>query len=174
MIKGIIIISVGVIIFIYVLVPSLLEIGTDNTNKNLPTGMIVKIDSINTTANSDLDFLKKAYDVVNTKFSSETRYYLRVLPTKFFERDLQEIWEGTSDRPCNVQNYMLKTMLINSGRFKKEDIKLVDSLCKTTPHQYLKVKVDGIWIDVDPWGADHGIKFGEHASWKNCGVNKNE
>tara|TARA_Y100000310_G_C20107585_1_gene545627 strand:+ start:52 stop:555 length:504 start_codon:yes stop_codon:yes gene_type:complete len=160
---------ISIIIFTYALVPTLLKTGMDNADKNLPNEMIIKMDSINTDLNSDSEFLKKTYDMINAKFSSKEKYYLRALPTKFFERDLQEIWEGTDDRPCNIQNYVLKTILINSGRFKKEDIEFADSLCRITPHQYLKVKVEGIWIDVDLWGADHGIKFGEHASWKNCG-----
>tara|TARA_Y100000310_G_scaffold16508_1_gene16443 strand:+ start:247 stop:690 length:444 start_codon:yes stop_codon:yes gene_type:complete len=118
----------------------------------------------NNKAKTDLDYLKYAYYEIGSRYSSKPYYYLREQYSEIYETNVTEIWEGTSDRPSTIQNYMLKLMLIKSGRFTEDDIKVVNTRCGNilrTPHQYLQVKVDDRWINVDVWDMEKPHKFGE-------------
>ena len=134
---------------------------TENVlDEEIPLDLWEKIED-NSKSKSDLDYIKYSYYEIGNKYTSEPRYYLRESYSKFWETNVTEIWEGTADRPSSVQNYMLKLVLIKSGRFSEEDIISVNTYCGITPHQYLKVRVDNEWIDVDVWDKEQPHKFGE-------------
>jgi len=133
---------------------------TENVlDKDVPLDLWEKIKS--NKSESKLDYLKYIYDEIGNKYTSRPRYYLREPFNKFFETNVSEIWEGTPDRPSTIQNYMLKLILIKSGRFIESDIVIINTYCVITPHQYLKVRLDKEWVNVDLWDREKPHEFGE-------------
>jgi uncharacterized protein YggE len=68
----------------------------------------------------------------------------------------------------NEMNSKMKALSESLKTFgiKSEDIKIKHTFANFVPHQYLQVKVAGVWIDVDPAGV--GIRkkpLGTHLSW---------
>lgn len=109
------------------------------------------------------DILSEAYYYVTGRYtSSRLEFFLKLpmLPVNSF-RDL------TSRKGfmfCTNQNAVLSALLLRSGRFKAKDIKKKWTLYfGLTPHQYLRIKVEQGWIDVDPWSSDYGLAIGDYA-----------
>lgn len=90
-----------------------------------------------------------------------------------FAESWQDLWNRTGFLHCTNQNYLLALILVKSGRFKPADIKRKWTLIwLISPHQYLSVRLNQSWIDVDCWAKDYGIVFGKHASNFNTSVFK--
>lgn len=109
------------------------------------------------------DILSEAYYYVVQRYSSSRlEFFLKLplLPVNSF-RDL------TSRKGfmfCTNQNAVLTALLLNSGRFQSRDIKKKWTLYfGLTPHQYLQVKTEDGWINVDPWSNDYGLAIGDYA-----------
>ncbi|PCH91951.1 hypothetical protein COB80_01155 [Candidatus Kaiserbacteria bacterium] len=138
------------------LVPNL-WFGKNLIPQDIPYELEEVILKYNKEAATNEEFLGLAYGYVTEK------YYGSRLKT------ITEFWRAFGDilvkspgfLPCTGQNYLLRTMLIKSNRFKEEDIKI-----KTVPlnlfiHQYIKVRVDDRYIDVDPWSNFLGVPIGK-------------
>ncbi|PIR88304.1 MAG: hypothetical protein COU09_02975 [Candidatus Harrisonbacteria bacterium CG10_big_fil_rev_8_21_14_0_10_44_23] len=52
---------------------------------------------------------------------------------------------------CNMQNYLLHSLLIKSGYFKEKDIRHKYRLLRPFIHQWLEINLGGKWIIADPW-----------------------
>lgn len=109
------------------------------------------------------DVLSSAYYYVIERYtSSRLEFFLKLpmLPVNSF-RDL------TSRKGfmfCTNQNAVLTSLLLRSGRFQRKDIKKKWTLYfGLTPHQYLSVKTEDGWINVDPWSSDYGLSIGDYA-----------
>ena len=50
--------------------------------------------------------------------------------------------------------------------FSENDIKLKITVVNFNIHQYVRIKVDNKWVDVDMWGEKFGVPFGKHAFLK--------
>lgn len=144
-------------IIYYFLVP-------DTIPDKIPAEMQKVIDKFNNESSDNLDFLKKAYDFVDARYTSPTKEYLRQ-PGKLFVKDIDTIWNTPGYSPCDKQNYLVKVMLVKSGRFNESDVKLMLASCGMTPHYYLRVKLNSNYLDIDMWGAEHNYPFGSHASF---------
>ena len=66
--------------------------------------------------------------------------------------------------PCTGQNYLLRTMLVKSGRFQESDIQIKVVPLNLSVHQYLKVKVGDSFVDADPWSCFLGVPLGKKSS----------
>lgn len=124
--------------------------------ESLPLDLQQKISEFNQTANDNGGFLQLAYTYVTSKYSGSR---LKTI-TQFYRAFGNTFEKSSGFLPCTGQNYILRTMLIKSGRFKDEDIQV-----KTVPlnffiHQYLKVKVGDVYLDVDPWSNFLGVPIG--------------
>lgn len=65
---------------------------------------------------------------------------------------------------CTNSNYLLRHLLVASGLFDEQDIRLKRSLIRyVSPHQYVQVRTDNKRINVDIRAATYGIKFGDYA-----------
>lgn len=106
--------------------------------------------------------LKEAYKIVSTRFKS-SRWKLIVRVSRAFMKNPDKMW-AKKFLYCYQDNYLLRLLLVKSGWFKDEDIKLKYSFVYyLIPHQYLKVKIkDNQYMNVDPWGRDYGIKLGDY------------
>lgn len=134
-------------------------------SQKIPVELQQKINELKLSAESfgtaqDKEFLKSAYEFVTTKHHGE-----RI-------KTLTEPWLAWQDplsaqpgfTPCNISNQLLRTMLVVSGKFQNEDVQVRYTFLNFFIHQYLQVKVNDKWIDVDPWAKALGIEFGKHAN----------
>jgi len=112
---------------------------------------------------SQEECLRKAYDVLILKYhGNRIKTITRIMD--FFEHDVDVLWGKAGFMHCNNINRILKSILIESGFFKKEDIKTRWTLIwYVSPHQYAQVRIGGKWIDIDIWAHVYGIKFGDYA-----------
>lgn len=84
---------------------------------------------------------------------------------KIFDRDLNRIWKRTEFLHCTHMNWLLKIVLVHSGKFAERDVQeRWTFLSGISPHQYSRVRLkDGRMINVDVWASTYGIPFGGHA-----------
>jgi len=110
-----------------------------------------------------IEQLKQTYNLLSAKYSGKLFYVI----TNFFELftvSLAKLRSKTGAMHCTNINRILTADLLNSGLFTKNDIKTKWTLIwYFSPHQYLQVKTEEGWIDVDIWAQSQGIAFGDHA-----------
>jgi hypothetical protein len=68
---------------------------------------------------------------------------------------------------CHIQNLMLKTILIESGRFKPEQIQTKTTISSITTHQYMILTINNKKLHLDPWAYSQGFPYGTHESLPN-------
>jgi hypothetical protein len=120
---------------------------------------------------SKIDIIKGAYDVVTTKFTSSNWKTYTHLP-EIIQRDTNRLW-NRNFLYCTHQNFLIRLILIKTGKFKERDIKLKRGLAHwLSPHQWLRIKVGNKWTDVDAWGRSYGVPFGKNAHGFNSSFNK--
>jgi len=127
----------------------------------LPPGVQKIVDKLKKTKSKE-QCLKQAYESVSKKYRG--RKWLTF--TKFwdlFRCSVKSIWGRKGFLHCTNLNYILRVLLIKSGKFKESDIKPKITFVGISIHQYLRVKINNKYVDVDPWGEAYGIKFGKHA-----------
>lgn len=108
--------------------------------------------------------LRYAYDLLCAKYQGfpiGTPLKLNVL----FSMDIASLWRRNGPQYCTNMNYLLEILLVKSGWFTKEDIRLHWTILRLfSPHQYVSVQVrPNNWVAIDIWGSAHGISFGDHA-----------
>ena len=136
----------------------------DKIPNNIPDEMQKIVDNLDNESKSDIDFLQKAYDVVNSRYTSPSMGYLKE-PQRLVIKNIDSLWTSEGYLPCDKQNYVLKVMLVKSKWFNETDVKETLTSCIITPHYYLNIKLNNnSYVYADMWGADHGYKLGEHAS----------
>lgn len=128
----------------------------------LPDEMRETISDISNSSDKK-DCLKKAYGILAAKY----RGYKIKTYTKLFEiflRDLAALWGRSGFLHCTNINYLLRILLVKSGFFTDDDIRLRWTLVwYISPHQYVQVKVGNQWINVDIWAHAYGVKLGDYA-----------
>ena len=125
--------------------------------------LIIAIDKVKA-ASSQEEALRVAYQLVSEKFWGK-RFATYFLFWKFFEWDVNRLWKRRGFMHCTQQNLLMKTLLVESGWFGKDEVSYGYSLVwHVSPHQYLKVKLNGEWLAVDTWNKRYGARLGEYAS----------
>ncbi len=113
-----------------------------------------------------LVFLRAVLDEVRERYVVTRRQHF-TKPWILFRVDLGEIWNSQrgDNQACHVLNFLVKAMLVASGRFKDEEVEGHVVFYHLNIHQYLTVKtVHGV-IAVDPWGHLAGkTEVGEYAA----------
>lgn len=119
-----------------------------------------EIAEMNKSAKDNKDFLKLAYEHVTDRYSGG-----RLKTLTQFHRAFGDLLEKSPGfLPCTAQNYLLRTMLVRSGRFTDADIELKTVPLNLSIHQYIRVWVGAEYIDVDPWSHFLGVPLGQK-SW---------
>lgn len=115
-------------------------------------------------AKNDEEFLKLWMDLLNERFDSG--HLMQFLyPFHWFETDLEKIW-ADNKRPqlCTIYNYLLEVVLLNSGRFSREQISHRTVFLNFSMHQFLEVRLKGSKkLELDLWAYDQGLPFGKAA-----------
>jgi len=111
---------------------------------------------------SKLDCLKRTYNFLVKTYRGSLRNNI----VSFFDLFLNKnkVWQKKW-LSCIPLNYLMQKILIESGFFGPEEIKLKWTLfCYFSPHQYLEIKAEEEkTVNIDLWAASRGIKFGDYA-----------
>ena len=128
----------------------------------LPDEMLNIIAGLKKSSNKE-DCLERAYEILSKKY----RGYRVKTYTKIFEvftRNILKLWQKNGFLHCTNINYIMRTLLIKSGYFNENEIKIKWALVwYISPHQYLQIKVNNNWVNIDIWGKAFGIKFGDYS-----------
>ncbi len=132
--------------------------------KKLPLIMELEIKKLKKTK-SKLACLKHAFNFVKNNVQPGNKLFFRNL-RRSFVNDIFKLWDYIKKDGflyCTQQNYLIRILLIKSGKFKEKDIALITYIRKKFfIHQYMQIKINNKWIDVDVWFAHFGTPFGKH------------
>ncbi|MEK7155354.1 MAG: hypothetical protein AAB734_00585 [Patescibacteria group bacterium] len=127
----------------------------------VPESLMDTISKIDGESVDKHDFLRRCYEHVTKKY-----YGSRVKTvTHFWTAFKNPVNQSPGFMPCTNQNYLLRLMLVKSGRFQESDIKVKVIPLNLFVHQYLRVRVGGEWIDVDPWSSFIGVPLGKKSAF---------
>jgi len=126
----------------------------------IPLEMEKVINELKSKAKSAGEFLALAYDYLGSKYRSER--FNTVLKFHYLFKDLDEVWTRSGYLPCSQSNYIMKIFLTRSGFFRASDIKTKHVFVNFVPHQYLRLKINKQWIDIDVGEKQRGLPIGRH------------
>jgi hypothetical protein len=129
----------------------------------LPDGMPNQIRWLTSRAGSAVEFLNLAYDYLGSRYRSER--FNTILKFGYLFRSLDQVWQMSGYTPCTQNNFLLTLFLINSGYFKNSDIRRKHVFVNFFLHQYLQVKVNKQWLDVDVGEKQRGLPIGKHLQY---------
>ena len=129
--------------------------------ETIPQNFEARIKKIGQESQDNFDFLKRAYAFVTTTYTGGR---IRTI-TNFWVAFEDPVNHAPGFLPCNAQNYLLRLILVKSGRFQDSDIEVRTIPLNIFIHQYLRVQVDGRTIDVDPWSSFLGIPIGKKSAY---------
>ncbi len=115
-------------------------------------------------AKSKEEALQRAYKIITDRFEGH-RFHTYIRLHKAFELDPNVLWKRTGFMHCTHQNYLLRVLLVKSGWFDESALSIGHSLVwYISPHQYLRVNLNGKALAVDPWNSRFGAKLGTYAT----------
>lgn len=128
----------------------------------VPTEMQKKINEIKNSPSKE-DCLRFVYDILVAKYhGSRVDTYTKLL--NIFTHDIETLWNNSGFLHCSNINYIMRILLLKSGLFEENDIRFKWTLVwYISPHQYVQVRVNNSWINIDVWANFYGIKFGDYA-----------
>ncbi len=131
--------------------------------KNIPEAMEKIVKELKKSASKQA-CLRKAYELLAKKYYGD-RLMTYTHLFELFNADPVVLWDKRGYLHCTHINYLLRILLVKSGCFKDEDIKLKWTVIwYLSPHQYLEIRLnDQKTVNVDVWGIKYGIKFGDYA-----------
>ncbi len=131
--------------------------------KGMPTEMLEIIDILKG-CKSQEDCLRMVYDILTKRFAGDRLKTVTHIAS-LFVKDISVLWTKKFLH-CTNSNYILRHLLIASGHFVEKDIQLKWTFIRyLSPHQYVRVLLQGNRIDVDIRASAYGIPFGDHAHW---------
>lgn len=132
--------------------------------EKLPEEIQREINKITKKSKTRKELLKK---IVNFQMSKKKSSMMMILDSflTLFESEFDAIWNMPYIH-CHHQTYILRELLLKTGKFKDEDLKLKLTTCYLEIHQYLKVNISETpekkeYIYVDPFAISLGYKIGE-------------
>lgn len=107
------------------------------------------------------DVLDKVIHYELKRFYSKYYQYVTEF-VLFYQNNIEHLWKKKGFLHCHQQNLILRYLLLETGRFTEDDIKIRETICYIGLHQYLQIRVEANkWINVDPFGMRLGHKKGE-------------
>lgn len=128
----------------------------------IPVDMLKFINLMESKSNSQGEYLKLVYDALSLKWQGERLKTITESP-KAWRTDIDEIWNSHGFAHCHTIDYIFFILLVKSKYFKPDDVRVQFVMLNFFIHQYLEVRVEGKWIDVDVWASNLGVPFGKHA-----------
>lgn len=135
----------------------------DKIPEIIPDSMAKKVDELKNLAGNPEKFLKLDYDYIGSKY--KTGRINTFLKLGLLFKNIDEIWQREGYIPCHQSNLLLKIFLVRSGFFKDEEIKRKHTVLNFCLHQYLLVRVNDKWVDVDVGEKQRGMPIGRHMKY---------
>ncbi len=131
--------------------------------KHIPEDMQQAITKLKQKNRTSLGFAKAAHSFLANNFSgTHALSFLRF--DLLFSRNLEKLW-SQKVLPCNQITLMYRIFLVKSGLFSEAEIRVRHIAIYAMLHQYIQIKHNGKWIDVDVWAAHAGIPFGRRSNF---------
>lgn len=132
--------------------------------EKIPEVLANHINEFNQSSKADEEFIKKCFFLV-VSFQKGHRVNVFLLFWRLFWTDVKKLYDFRGYFHCTTSNYLLRTMLVKSGRVQEKYIQQVStSTWGIFPHQYLRVKLsDKKYITLDAWAYRFGIEFGDYS-----------
>lgn len=132
--------------------------------RNLPNEYKMEIRKLSIENEDDIEFIEEVYNKISNTFTSDAGCWSDYWQRNYL-MDGENIFqlEGKC-LPCHIQNNLLQASLIESGRFRNEQLKTIQTVCWSVPifHIYTTIYLDdGTVLNVDTWGGHHGVNFGQ-------------
>jgi len=125
-----------------------------------------EIDFLKASAAGAEEFLFLTYNYLGNKYFYKSRPFFRrfkVFPNfSTLFASPEDLYRIQGFLHCTQLNFLLRLFLVKSGFFKEEDIRRKHVLVNFFIHQYLQVKVNGKWLDVDVFEYSNDLKIGQH------------
>jgi hypothetical protein len=126
---------------------------------SLPADLKSAVDKFNKEIAGDLEFLRALLDLIKKRYEFG-RFYMYFFPARWYETNLEKIWQDTRPQMCSVTNYLLEAMLFYSQRFRESQIRRGTTFTNFALHQYVEVTLkDGQKVVLDPWAYGMGAPF---------------
>jgi hypothetical protein len=119
------------------------------------------VEDLKKKSSSQREYLHNAYSYIATHYTGGRFKTILYLPLVFQD----PLSHKSGYIQCNVQNYLLRVLLVKGGWFGENDVQVKTTILNFFTHQYLKVKVGEKWIDVDPHESYKGVPLGKHSQW---------
>ncbi|MDD9953723.1 MAG: hypothetical protein OXR66_05290 [Candidatus Woesearchaeota archaeon] len=107
--------------------------------------------------------VRAAYDVLTKKYKGQKfQTYTRLW--QLYETDVATLWKQHNFIHCTAMNYLLRVLLVKSG-IPDEHIELRRTLVwYLSPHQYVRIQLTNEHVNVDVWGENNNIPYGQYAT----------
>ena len=114
------------------------------------------------------DCLWRSSEILKKKYRGyRMRTYFKIY--EIFTSDVEKLWHRRGFLHCTNLNYLLRTLLVESGFFRDEELILRwTQIWYLSPHQYMQVIINNQAINIDIWAYAFGIKFGDYAHGFHC------
>ena len=121
-------------------------------------------------AGSKRECLQMAYDAVTSRYHGcRNKTYPRIY--ELIPKSISTLWARTGFIHCTNFTWLLRILLLKSGHFSDADVRTRWTLYwYISPHQYVQVRIDDEWINVDAWAHRYGIPLGDYARGFRTGV----
>jgi len=140
-----------------------LGLKNEDIPDKIPPNMEKTIKDLSAKSNSPYEFLENSYTYIGSKYHAERLKTFLLFGDLF--KPLSEIWKKDGFAHCTQLCYIMKIFLIKSGFFSPSDIKTKHTFVNLCIHQYLQVKIDKNWIDVDVGEKSNNMTIGNHLKW---------
>jgi hypothetical protein len=156
-------ILVGYVLIVWILLPLVVpNLGVRRkVPGELPEYWREVLNGLQATVGSDKEFLMGVYNAVTTRHHGGRMETV----TKCWKAFQDPLLQEPGFMHCTGLNFLVRALLIRSGRFSAQDIRVVTVPFNFFIHQYLRVRADGVWYDIDPWALHTGTPFGKKKSW---------
>ncbi|MFA4941118.1 MAG: hypothetical protein WC582_00770 [Patescibacteria group bacterium] len=131
--------------------------------ETIPREMEETIEKLKTQSSSPKEFLELSFNYLGKKYHSER--LATILKFSYLFKNLENVWVTNGFIPCTQSNFLLRIFLVKSGFFREDDIRRRHVFVNFVPHQYLQVKLDDKWLDVDVGEKHRGMPIGKHLKY---------
>ena len=119
------------------------------------------------------EYLRRAYDIISSRFEGGR---IKTISRLFdlWATGVEDLWNRSGFMHCTNQNYLLTVLLIKSGLFTADDIRIRwTTIWLFSPHQYLEITVgENKTVEVDCWARHYGVPFGSYATGFNTSTHR--
>ncbi|MBI5220308.1 MAG: hypothetical protein HY978_00530 [Candidatus Liptonbacteria bacterium] len=130
----------------------------------LPDAIKIKVEELAAQSSDQLDFARKLYAFIRSGWGAARTKTIINLPLAF-RKNLTAIWNQPGYAHCHTINHLYYSMLCASRWFDPGDVRIRYSFFNGVAHQYLQIRINGRWLDVDPSVTYLPLNFGERVRW---------